>query len=140
MTASPSCFLCWRRSCCAIRASDLQPLIDEDVAGATASLAATFETAARGVIYEHRPDSPPAERLAGELKPVLAEAGKDGGSPFERDAAVVLRRIEQAVESSRSTDPAERRPFLELLGRVMRRDDRPTESEARTDGPRLIVP
>ena len=44
-------------------APELQPLIDDDVAEAMAALAATFETASRGVIYEHRPASLPAERL-----------------------------------------------------------------------------
>ena len=67
------------------------------MAEAAAALAATFETAARGVIYEHRPASLPAERLATALKPVLAEAGKGSASAFERDAAVVLRRLEEAV-------------------------------------------
>ena len=41
-----------------------------------AALAATFETAARGVIYEHRPASLPAERLATALKALLTEAGR----------------------------------------------------------------
>jgi hypothetical protein len=45
---------------------DLQPLIDDDVAEASAALAGTLETAARGVIYEHRPASLPAERLLGQ--------------------------------------------------------------------------
>ena len=31
--------------------------IDDDVAEATAAMAATYETAARGVLYEHRPQS-----------------------------------------------------------------------------------
>ena len=52
-------------------APELQPLIDDDVAEAMAALAATFETSARGVIYEHRPASLPAERLVGGLKPLL---------------------------------------------------------------------
>lgn len=121
------------------RGSELQPVIDEDVAAAARSLAATLETAARGVIYEHRPDSLPAERLAGELKRLLAEAGKDRGAPFDRDAAVVLRRLEQAVESIRPADPASRSPFLELLGRMMRRDDSSIEGRE-TSPPRLIVP
>src|SRR5436190_11672890 len=49
-------------------------IVDDDVADAAAALAATFETASRGVIYEHRPSSRPAARLVTELKPVLAEA------------------------------------------------------------------
>ena len=62
------------RSCSSYQSSaELQPLVDDDVAEAMAALAATYETAARGVIYEHRPASLPAERLVGALKPVLAE-------------------------------------------------------------------
>src|SRR5262245_30249055 len=52
---------------------ELQPLIDEDVTEAATALAATFETASKGVIYEHRPTSLVAQRLVGELKPLLAE-------------------------------------------------------------------
>ena len=76
---------------------ELQPLIDDDVAEAAAALAATFETASRGVIYEHRPASLPAERLATALKPVLAEAGKGAGRLSSVTPAVVLRRVEEAV-------------------------------------------
>src|SRR5262245_10081423 len=85
--------------------SDLQGLIDADVAEAASSLAATFETAARGVIYEHRPASLPAERLVTALKAVLAEAGTRSTSSFDRDAAVVLRRLEEAVSETAEHDP-----------------------------------
>ena len=77
--------------------ADLGQLIDADVAEATAALAATFETAARGVIYEHRATSLPAERLAISLKPMLVELERAGGSAFQRDAAVVLRRVAAAA-------------------------------------------
>jgi hypothetical protein len=55
---------------------ELQRVIDGDVAEGLAALASTFETASRGVIYEHRPASLQAERLIAALKPVLAEAGR----------------------------------------------------------------
>jgi class 3 adenylate cyclase len=42
-------------------------LNDDDVADAAGALAATFETAARGVIYEHAPESLVARRLADDL-------------------------------------------------------------------------
>lgn len=135
------------------RPDDLQTVIDEDVAEAAAALAATFETAARGVIYDHRPTSLPAERLATRLRAVILDvAPKHGSTPFERDTAGVLRRIEGAVRDlgvvarERGTDT--RRPFLDLLERVTRgRDLPPTASPAESDGsdgdlrgPRLIVP
>ena len=104
---------------------DLHGLIDEDVAEAAAALASTFETAARGVIYEHRPASLPAERLSTELRQVLAEAGKGSTSSFDRDAAVVLRRLEEAVRELRATEHDNTRAFLDLLSRVMPKASRP---------------
>jgi hypothetical protein len=100
-------------------APELQPLIDADVAEAMTALASTFETASRGVIYEHRPASLPAERLVAGLKPLLAEAGKGGGSSFERDAAGVFRRVEEAVREVRADDRDNRRAFLDLLARIV---------------------
>ena len=98
----------------------LQPLIDNDVSEGVAALASTFETAARGVIYDHRPAAPPADRLATALKAVIAEAGKNGGSAFERDAAVVLRRIGEASQEVRIVDPSNPRAYLDLLGRMFK--------------------
>jgi hypothetical protein len=119
-------------------APELQTPLDADVAEAMGSLAATFETASRGLIYDHRPASVLAERLTAALKPVLTEAGQGGGSAFERDAAVVLRRVEEAVDDVRATDQANRRAFLELLRRVITMPDTP--GDAPPDPSRLIVP
>lgn len=122
---------------------ELQALIDDDVAEAAAALAGTFETASRGVIYEHRPASLPADRLAVALKPLLLEAGKSGGSAFERDAGVVLRRVEEAARDARAADPSNRRTFLDLLDRVVRKSDPQAaleEGAEPSDQPRLIVP
>jgi len=101
---------------------ELQALIDDDVVEAISALAATYETASRGVIYEHRPASLPAQRLVTALTSVLAEAGQ-GGSVFERDAAVVMRRIERAVADVRASDRLNRRAYLDLLGRVIVKKD-----------------
>jgi hypothetical protein len=120
---------------------EFQPLIDDDVAEAMGALASTFETASRGVIYEHRPASLPAERLTGALKPLLADAGRGAGSAFERDAAVVLRRIEEAVRDIRTFDQNNRQAFLELLGRVIRKTDgEDTPATTAPARPSLIIP
>jgi hypothetical protein len=95
---------------------ELQPLIDDDVVDAVGALADTFETAARGVIYDHRPAALPADRLATALKQVIAVAGKHGGSGFERDAAVVLRRIGEVANQVRSDHGA----YLDWLGRLFK--------------------
>ena len=119
--------------------SDLPPLIDDDVVDALNALATTYETAARGLIYEQRPPSLPADRLMNELKPLLADAGQGGGSAFERDAAVVLRRVETAARQSRPDSPTGRRDFLDLLGRIIRKqDDRQTPDPAQAS--RVILP
>src|SRR5262249_20022040 len=125
------------------QAPELQPLVNDDVSEAMAALAATYETASRGLIYEHRPASLPAERLLTALRPVLAKAGEGGGSAFERGVAVVLRRPGEAVHDVRATDPENRRAFVELLPRVLMR--RPDAEPEAADAPeqsasRVIIP
>jgi hypothetical protein len=121
---------------------ELQPAIDEDASEAMTALAATYDTAARGVIYEHRPQSLPAQRLWTALKRVIDEAGKGGGSAFERDAAVVLRATVAAVGRLHDEPSAGRRAYLDLLGRVLRRPEGSSKAgETEGDEPsRLIVP
>jgi hypothetical protein len=120
---------------------ELQPLVDGDIGEGAAALAATLETASRGVIYEHRPASLPAERVMTAMKAVLAEAGRGGGSQFDRDTAVVLRRIAEAVVELRSLEPENRRTFLDLLGRVISKTPPDqAEPEAAPASSRLIVP
>lgn len=123
-------------------APSLQAPIDDDVAEAMSALAATFETASRGLIYDHRPASLSAERLTTALKPVVTEAGK--GSSFERDAAVVLRRLEEAVGDVRALDQANRQAFLDLLKRVITHPPDAGSGEPPPpnvqDRPRLILP
>ncbi len=121
---------------------ELHTLVDEDVADAAAALAATFETAVRGVIYEHRPSSSSAARLAAALAPVLAQAGHQSGTPFQRDSAVVLRRLENAARRGDSDHRDNPRALLELLGRVIRKTaEAPTQPlEAGQEPSRLIVP
>jgi len=120
---------------------ELQPIIDDDVKEAASALAATYETASRGLIYDHRPASLPAERLVTQLKPLLLEAEKNGGTAFERDTAVVLRRVAESVGETRALDADNRRAFLELLGRVMRPQPGDTGPDAGEPEPsRLIIP
>ncbi len=117
------------------------PLVDDDVAEGLVALASTFETASRGVIYEHRPASLQAERLIAALKPALAEAGRGAGTSFERDAAVVLRRIHEAVGEVHSLDMQNRRALLDLLKRIVTTS--PAADAAESDSQpasRLIVP
>jgi hypothetical protein len=118
--------------------SELEILRDDDVAEAAAALAATYETADRGVIYEHRPASLAAGRLVASLKPLLAEASEKGGVT-DRDFGVVLRRVEEGTREARAAEPGEKRAFIHLLGRIVRPKESASES-TRPDAPRLIVP
>ena len=121
---------------------ELQPLTDDDVAEAAAALAATLETSIRGVIYEHRPASLSAERLLNALKPLLTQAGGHGGTAFERDAAVVMRRVEETARGVHTEDKPNRRAFLELVGRVIGKTEAANGDPSGTasEGQRLIVP
>jgi hypothetical protein len=134
-------------ACTSIRSHQpavLQPLIDEDVAEAAGALASTFETAERGVIYEHRPTSLPAERLMSTLTAAFTEAGGNTGASFGRDAALVLRRVEEGARATQGQEPGSRRAFLDLLGRVLQKDEQaaPDRQDGGPPGTRspLIVP
>jgi len=123
-------------------APELQSLVDDDVAEAMAAMASTYETSVRGVIYEHRPASLPAERLVSLFRPVLAKAAEGGGTAFERDAAVVLRRTEETVREVRAADRENGRAFVDFLSRVIARkpeaDAAPPGAEPERS--RLILP
>jgi hypothetical protein len=119
---------------------ELQPLTDMDTAEAAEALAATFETASRGVIYEHRPASAAANRLAAALRVALDEAGRDRGTSFGRDAAVVLRRVALTAKELGAGNPENGRPFLDMLRRVIKADRPESPAEPEHGAPRLIVP
>jgi hypothetical protein len=124
----------------------LQSVIDDDVAEAVEALAGTYETAARGVIYEHQPTSRTAERLVRAQKPLMIEARKGFESSFESEAAVVLRRIAESVRELQRVESQNRRAYLDLARTVVRlTDDAGQAGEFDSgsvpfDAPRLIVP
>ncbi len=120
-------------------APELHPVIDQDLADAADALASTFETAAKGVIYEHRPASLAAERLAAALKSAVAEAERTGGTPFQRDAATVLRRIAEAARDGQQAGP-DRKAFIDLIARVVGTTRRESDKAAGDEGSRLILP
>lgn len=133
------------------------PVDDRIVRETAQAMAATYETASKGIIYEHRATSLPAEHLARELKPLLE--GDDGRRPVarEQDLVEVFRCIEQAAnEASKALDGGPR-AYLDLVGRLMQpapgrqpdQGDAPNrpdgaDTAAATDQPRgrspLIIP
>ena len=100
------------------QADVLQKLVDEDIAQAAGALAATLETAAKGIVYEHQPASLVAARLMAELKGVVDEVVKNAGSALERDAAIALRRIEHAAKMMATVRPNSNE-LQQLLARVL---------------------
>jgi hypothetical protein len=94
--------------------------VDADVAEAAAALCATYETAAKGVIYEHRAGSVPAERLASEWRAVFDELGRSRPSAFALEAAAVLRQLEQRAREMHRVPGVEPRAFIALAGRIAR--------------------
>ncbi len=125
------------------------PVDDAVVKDTAASLASTYETATKGIIYEHRATSLPAEHLARELKPLLE--GQDGRGPVAResDLVEVLRRIERAAGAARDVLEGDDRAYLELVGRLLRpapgqgrpaSDDEGGEPAPADGGPSLIIP
>jgi hypothetical protein len=96
-------------------------LLDDDVAEAAGAVASTCETAARGVIYEHTPGSLPAQRLATEMKAMLAEMREKGTKVFDREAAIVLRAIEKGARETRKVEPGET-SYLTLMARLLQRN------------------
>ena len=100
---------------------DFQSLRDQDIAEAAATLASTFETAGRGIIYEHRAGTGPAQHLATGLRQSFTELVKDQPSAaFDRDAAIVLRRIEQAARDHAKVPGGEDTAYRDLLGRMLK--------------------
>ena len=75
---------------------------DDDVAAAAEAVAATLETSAKGVLYQHEPTGVPALRLAAELRRTLSEIvqSQEASTRFERHAALVLRRIERGARTA----------------------------------------
>ncbi|HKY23398.1 MAG TPA: hypothetical protein VJM31_19430 [Vicinamibacterales bacterium] len=118
----------------------LQKLVDEDIAHAAGALAATLETAGRGIVYEHQPASLPAARLMAELKTLVDEMSKSAGSALDRDAALALRRIEHGSKMMVTIRP-NANEFQQLLGRVLAPAAASAgQQEAPVPAPSLIVP
>lgn len=96
----------------------LSRLTDADVALAAGALAASLETASKGLIFEESTGSVVAEGLRRALKPVIDEVTKSGGSRVEREVALVLRGLERGAKHDGGHIPAGETSYLELVARV----------------------
>jgi hypothetical protein len=118
----------------------LARLADQDVAEGCAAVAATLETAARGVIYEHAPQGAPAQALAVEITALLAEMRAQGATVYDGEAAIVLRAIEAGARAA--SVPAEGpRSYLDLVARLLQINAQPGAAAAQDASPSpLILP
>lgn len=100
-------------------APEAQPrIVDAEVADAAGALAATFETASRGLVYEAPASTPAGRRIAADLLGILRDAGRGGGSRFDREAAEVLRAVERGARETGNPLSAPR-AYLDLVARVL---------------------
>ena len=123
---------------------DAAALVDDDVARAARALAETYETASRGIIYEHVAALPAAARLGADIKALIERTRGQGITIRDADVAAALRRIERAAEAAAKALPGGATAFLGLLKRVLR-DPGPTDQNAPDEpagggGSGLIVP
>jgi hypothetical protein len=106
-----------------LQADPLVKIHDDDVADGTGALAATYETANRGLIYEHQPQSLLAQRFVTDAKAFLAsmvtEADAATTRRIERDAAVVLRHLETGVRGARKVADEGPATALGMVGRFI---------------------
>ena len=76
---------------------------------------------AGGSIYEHRAGTGPAQHLATGLRQSFTELVKDQPSAaFDRDAAIVLRRIEQTARDHAKVPGGGDTAYRDLLGRMLK--------------------
>jgi len=132
------------------RGEGLDAASDADAASAAAALAGTYETASRGLIYEQRPDSVPAQRIADGIRGMFEQLGRGRPSGFAADAAAVLRQVEDRIRAVQRATPGDSRAFLGLAERVARRlgnpglEGSPVEGEPAAGGGRgsssIIIP
>ncbi len=114
-------------------------LLDEDVAQASAAVAATLETAGRGVLYEHTPAALPAQRLAKEITAMIAEVRAHGSKIYDGEVAIALRAIERGARDTHK-QPAEDTAYLSLIGRLLQVRNQASTEEAPKPSSSLILP
>ena len=117
-------------------------VVDADVAEAAAALASTLETAARGVIYEHVPQSLVAQRLSSEMKTMLAQMREQGATVSDSEVAIALRAIEHGARETQGRAAGGDGAYLELMARLLQVNRAAAARSSSTNPPAssLILP
>lgn len=120
-------------------ASALPKLLDRDVADAAAALAASFETASRGIIYDQQPTSLPGQRLAADLRQQIEQTLHASERPVDRDLAVALRRTEAMARNAATELEGGTAAYLQFLERKIGKGEE--KHDATPEQPsNLIIP
>jgi len=120
-------------------------LVDKEIEHATKALADTYETASRGIIYDHGSTLPAAERLGSDLKTLIETERTEGLRVGDAEVAGVLRRVEDGARQAQSdlsgADGDDKSAYLQLLKRMLRVPPPASGSDAnQATGSGLIVP
>lgn len=120
-------------------------LVDADIEQAALALAQTYETASRGIVYEHPAGTAAAQRLATEMKQIIDAGLENGPRVSDHDTAGALRRIETGAREARRALREEdgEHAYLSMLRRLWTAADARPGREPDTDGPTssgLILP
>lgn len=113
------------------RATAIPAVVDADIATAATSLAATLETAERGIIYDHPAATVAAQRLADEYRKAIAHIEGDRPGRLGRDAAAALRALARLTTDLSKKDSLSK-AAVELLDRLVG-----PRSRADAEGPEL---
>ncbi len=125
---------------------NVQSIDDGDIEEAARALANTYETADRGIVYDHSATGVNAQRLAIEFKNMLQSKQSEGLRLSDRDLAAAFRRLEAAAKDAEKAlaDDRNDRAYLELLKRMLKESlgtenssDNPTNDTTTKSG--LIV-
>ena len=103
------------------RGDGLDAAVDADVTAGLEALAASYDTASRGILYEQQAPTAPGQRLAAGIRGVFDELGRSRPTGFAADAAEVLRRLADRAREVGGPAAGSTRTFLDLAGRVARR-------------------
>ena len=122
----------------AVRADgpDSPPRSDADVEQAAKATAETFETASRGIVYEHRPTSLDAQRLAGRMQGLIEEQRNEGVRLPDTDVAAAARCLETAAREARGALGGGDGAYLALVGRLLKS----TEKRDSDEKPLIVAP
>ena len=109
---------------------------DADVEQAAKATAETFETASRGIVYEHQAASLGAQRLASRLQALVEEQRKEGVRLPDADVAAAARCLETAAREAGRALGGGDSAYLTLVDRLLRS----SEKHASSDSPLIVAP